>query len=111
MLFCLLVCLKKIAGNSWFRWLVYYPCTREIHLFFPKGHMARGEKPHCGMAVVVKAVLGSHFGVGAPPILVYLSGGWDSEASQGCWFEAQASEVTCSAPLMLVGIVVAPLML
>ena len=26
------------------------------------------------MAVVVKAVLGSHFGVGAPPILVYFNG-------------------------------------
>ena len=29
------------------------------------------------VAVVVKTVLGSHFGVGAPPILVCFSGDWD----------------------------------
>ena len=29
------------------------------------------------VAVVVKAVLGSHFGVGAPPLLVCFSGHWD----------------------------------
>ena len=29
------------------------------------------------VAVVVKTVLGSHFGVGAPPILVYFSGDRD----------------------------------
>ena len=39
---------------------------------------------HCFFSSVVfeiwlwlKTVLGSHFGVGAPPILVYFSGGWD----------------------------------
>ena len=36
----------------------------------------------CYMAVVVKAVLGSHFGLGAPPILVHLSGDWDAGCRQ-----------------------------
>ena len=35
------------------------------------------------MAVVVKAVCGSHSGVGAPPILVYLSGDWDVHWNYG----------------------------
>ena len=37
-----------------------------------------------GMAVVVKTVLGSHFGVGmGPPILVHFSGDWDVHSGYG----------------------------
>ena len=40
------------------------------------GH-AGARKQTQQMAVVVKTVSGSQFGIGAPPIVAYLSGDWD----------------------------------
>ena len=63
-------------------------------------HWAASRRGREEMAVVVKTVLGSHFGVGEPPILVYFSVDWHVHWRYGIltpgqmsWFSSGMSQI------------------